>query len=155
MERSKTPSTTPAESPNTPSLQVPPLCLPPARLSSPPHHIAPAPIAGPISAEERAGAAADRPLSAAGPGVRLDSKHSHLILVDDGSGEFGREIEFRGLFEAHVRQARGAGDEAFIVETMRDLGIGWEGSTQAPPPAHPHPPSVKSQPRVEYIKPGT
>ncbi len=67
-------------------------------------------------------------------GVRLDSKHSHLILVDDGTKEFGHEIEFRGLFEAHVRQARWAGDEAFIIKTMRELDIGWEGSTKATHP---------------------
>jgi hypothetical protein len=85
------------------------------------------------------GPAADR-RSAAGAGARLDPKHSHLILVDDGTkGNFGREIELRGLFEAHVRQPRGAGDEAFIIRTMRDLKLGWEGSAEAhapPPPAH-------------------
>ncbi len=88
---------------------------------------------------------------AAGNRARLDPKHSHLILVDDGSeGEFGREIEFRGLFEAHVRQPRGAGDEAFIVKTMRERGIGWEGSTEA---AAPTPPWTHAQPRPAHLVP--
>jgi hypothetical protein len=107
------------------------------RIRVPPYPPTPLPtqsLARIIARPAAVGPAADRPSAA---GAALDARHSHLILVDDGSaGQFGREIEFRGHFEAHVRQPRGAGDEDFIVETMRDLGIGWEGSAEAGPPTH-------------------
>ncbi len=58
----------------------------------------------------------------------LNSKHTHLILVDDGSeGEFGGEVELRALFEASARQAVGSGDEPLIIEEMEKAKMGWHG----------------------------